>query len=316
MPTLCLAAAVLLSSGAAPNGVALDTGSGWDVSWGDHLVFSYRFSDRLMKPYIHPLLTPRGHSVTLDSPADHIHHHGLMFGWGNVQPANEGPDYHLVFFGEEGDPHTIGRVLPDPDHPPKVVAGDDAVRIITHNQWRRLSDGLLVLTEQREIISHRPRPGHGNLLTWITEQRAEVDLSLGPTPGRDVSYYGLGLRTPRDMRWALFVNSHGKRGTPACYGDRADWCACSTTVEPARGFAMFDHPDNPRHPTGYFVMDNDFSYMTASFVSHEPYLMRKGDVLRLCYGVLAFDGDINEDAIADEYDRWTKLPWGPAAEDR
>ena len=176
MHALCVGVVALLASGAAPTGVVVDTGSGWDVAWGGRRAFTYHFAERLMKPYIHPLLTPQGHSVTLDSPADHIHHHGLMFGWGSVRPATEGPDYHLVFFGEEGHPHTIGRILPDAGRPPTVETVDGATRIITHNQWRRLSDGLLVLTERREIVSHKPRPGHGNLLTWITEQRAEVDL--------------------------------------------------------------------------------------------------------------------------------------------
>ncbi|MCB1089497.1 MAG: PmoA family protein, partial [Verrucomicrobiae bacterium] len=35
--------------------------------------------------YIHPLLTPLGHSVTGDYPADHPHQHGLFFAWTNTE---------------------------------------------------------------------------------------------------------------------------------------------------------------------------------------------------------------------------------------
>lgn len=291
---------------APPCGSAEDIGVGWSVSWNGQPVLTYRYSSDLTKPYIHPLLTPAGHSVTLDSPPDHIHHHGLMFAWGSVRPLSEPAGYHLTFWGEEGDPHVLGRIIPSPTVAPAVTVERDAVRIVTHNEWRRVSDGLLVITERREVISHKPRSESANLVTWISEQRAEMGLVLGPTPGRDVSYYGLGFRTPRDMTWGLVANSNGRTGVEACYGDRAQWCAYATDVVPARGFAMFDHPSNPRHPTGFFVMNDAFGYMTASLVSHEEYPLRRGEVLRLCYGVLAFDGDVDRAFIDREYRLWSR----------
>ena len=42
-------------------------------------VLEYRWQKPLFKPYIKTLCTPKGVNVLLDSPEDHIHHHGLMF---------------------------------------------------------------------------------------------------------------------------------------------------------------------------------------------------------------------------------------------
>ena len=42
-------------------------------------VAGYRYEDVTFKPYLKELRTPSGFNVLLDSPADHIHHHGLMF---------------------------------------------------------------------------------------------------------------------------------------------------------------------------------------------------------------------------------------------
>ena len=41
-------------------------------------VMTYRFAGA-PKPYVKELFTPAGVQVLLDSPADHIHHRGLMF---------------------------------------------------------------------------------------------------------------------------------------------------------------------------------------------------------------------------------------------
>jgi len=300
---LCAIALVAACASAGGDGLSIErTDAGWTVLQGDEPVLTFHYSPELTKPFVDPLCTPEGHSVTLNSPPDHVHHHALMFAWGNVRPTSEPEDYHLVFWGEAGDPHTIGRIVPDPDREPIVEATDDAARIVVFNKWLRNSDDLLVLTERCELVYE------DGILTWITEQRAEVDLVIGPTPGRDVSYYGLGIRVPHDMDRGMFVDSNGNRDVAGVHGDDAAWCAYGSTVTPARGFAMFDHADNPRHPTGWFAMNDAFGYLTASLVAHEPYpVLEQGDTLRLCYGILAFDGELDADLIDDRYEDWLEL---------
>ena len=49
---------------------------------GDRTVLEYCAKAAPMKPYVRELFTPGGVQILCDSPADHKHHHGLMFALG------------------------------------------------------------------------------------------------------------------------------------------------------------------------------------------------------------------------------------------
>jgi len=280
------------------------------AAWDGRPLFVYNYGTDVPKPCIHPLYTPAGRELTLNSPADHVHHRGLMLAFGNVMVTEGGTQVHVDFWGEAGAPEGLGRIV----H--KSFEGVNAVEgrawLIARNEWRRRSDDALLLTERREITVFRPDSPRCYLLTWLSElTAAERDLVIGGTPGRDVSYYGLGLRVPRDMDGGQFLDSEGRSGVEQVNGQRARWCAYTSPNEPVRGFAMFDHPDNPRYPTGWFAMNTDFGYLTASLVAHEPYPLAAGQRLRLCYGVLAFDGPADAALLNQQYQRWLQLPATP-----
>jgi hypothetical protein len=109
------------------------------------------------------------------------------------------------------------------------------------------------------------------------------------------------------MDGGAILDANGKTGEQAVLGDDARWCAYVGPNEPQRGFAMFDHPANPRHPTGWFVMSAGFGYMTASIVCHEPLALPTGQPLRLRYGVCAFDGLPTAEDVERWYAEWVAL---------
>ena len=266
-------------------------------------VLTYCFGPDLPKPYVHPLLTPAGHEVTRLGPQDHIHHRALMFALGNVAFKGEESVY-VVFWGEAGAPERVGHIK---TKGLRAERDGEAVQIHTDLEWRRLSDDALMLTEARKLTVHPLSDTSRNLLTWETVLKpAGRDLVLGPTEGREVSYYGLGNRTPQDMDGGRIFDANGKEGEANVLGDDATWCAYVGPNEPQRGFVMFDHPDNPRHPTGWFVMSAGFGYMTASIVCHEPYELRASDTLTLRYGVCAFDGEPSAEEVEGWYGAWAE----------
>jgi len=272
-------------------------------------VFEYHFGADLPKPFIHPLNTPSGQPVTMASPPDHVHHRGLMFALGNVAFAGEEAQY-VVFWGEAGAPERLGHIIHVPGSE-RIEAPDRTPQravLHTRNEWRRLSDHALMLTENRRLTLYHTGDATRNLLTWESELTAPTrDLTLGPTEGRDVSYYGLGLRTPREMDGGAIFDANGKEGEQAVLGDDARWCAYVGPNEPKRGFVMFDHPSNPRYPTGWFVMSAGFGYMTASLVCHQPFPLPTGKPLRLRYGVCAFDGAPTAEQVERWYREWLTL---------
>jgi hypothetical protein len=273
---------------------------------GEVSLLEYHFAPDLPKPYVQPLTTPSGRPVTMASPPDHVHHRGLMFALGNVAFVGEEAQY-VVFWGEAGTPDRLGHILHVPGSERVESSDEEAVTLQTRNEWRRLSDQALMLTEQRRITVHEAADPRCNLLTWDTELIAPTrDVVLGPTEGREVSYYGLGLRTTPDMNGGEVFDANGKAGEEAVLGDDATWCAYIGPGEPKRGFVMFDHPDNPRHPTGWFVMSAGFGYMTASVVCHRSLALPAGETLRLRYGVCAFDGAATAEEIGKWYEEWVE----------
>ena len=64
--------ALLLAAAAAAADVTL--------SVGGRVALAYRQTPNPNKVYVSRLYAPSGAQVLLDSPADHVHHHGLMLG--------------------------------------------------------------------------------------------------------------------------------------------------------------------------------------------------------------------------------------------
>jgi len=273
---------------------------------GEQPLLVYRFGADLPKPSVSSLCTLAGHEITFYSPTDHVHHRGWMFALGNVAFADAAADEpYVIFWGEEGEPNHLGHILATELE--ANIVGNQVVLQST-NEWRRNSDDALMLTEQRRITVHPPT-AEGYLITWESDlTAADRDLLFGGTPGSAVSYYGLGLRVAPDMDRGLIFDATGKSGPAEVNGDDAEWCAYVSPTEPVRGFAMFDHPLNPRHPTGWFAMNDGFGYITASLVAHEPYPLKAGEAVRLRYGLFVFDGQPSAEVIAAQFTAWSQLP--------
>ena len=101
---------------------------------------------------------------------------------------------------------------------------------------------------------------------------------------------------------------------------RSRWCAYSADAEgkPVT-VAVFDHPNNARHPATWFTMLEPFSYLCVTLgLHHEPLKLsmtaRKLDnesvvVLPppLIYGVGLWDGQVAAEEIERLYRQWVTL---------
>ena len=266
---------------------------------GNQPVLEYRRTPNPFKPYVSKLYTPGGVQVLRDSPHDHVHHHALMFAI-----TADGID----FWGESP------RAKPGKQVPRGEAKAEGGV-IEQTLDWLRPGEKP-VLEEQRRIIVHAAEP-KATLVTWITR--------LAPGKGRDqvrlsgAHYVGLGMRFVQSMdKVGTFLNPTGKpgeavRGTEKLV--RAPWCAYTA---PADGktvtIALFDHPDNPRHPPRMFTMKAHFAYLSATLFLHKESLaIPKGRALTLCYGVALWDGALGADKIEALYRRWCSMSDRPIA---
>lgn len=276
------------------------------VCSGERVLMSYRYADVPFKGYMQQLFTPGGVNVLRDAPADHLHHHALMFAvavdgvnfWEEQQAP--GRQEHRTFAGMVVD-RCVGGTF-----------GGFAERI----NWVGPHGKGLLLQEIRAIEVRRLSELAVTLLTWTSRFEvpagydAKESVTLTGSP-----YFGLGMRFLQSMdTGGKFFNSDGKTGVQETNDKQAMWCAYSADAngKPVT-LAMFDHPNNERHPATWFTMDNPFAYLSATLNLHkEPLKIVSGKPLWVRYGVALWDGQVQPEQIDKLYNQW--VSWWPLVE--
>lgn len=260
---------------------------------GDRAVAQYQPSAAPMKPYLKELFSPSGVEVTVDSPPDHFHHHGLMFAVG--ADAED--------FWTEQPLGTLGREWPRAG---ETRVGTDRVAQIL--DWVD-HQGHALVVEQREVRVQSAIRRGPNVLTWRT--------TLAPAGTNGVKlwgrhFFGLGLRFPADMDGkAKFILPAGTPGGRIVRSDEtlraAEWCAATGAIggHPVT-LAMWDHPQNSRRVV-WFTMTQPFSYLSATLnLETHPLDLKAGQKLPLCFGLAVFDGITDAEQIAQTREQWLR----------
>lgn len=272
----------------ARSAVRTDHVKGEKISFhdGSRLLFEYRYSSGAPKTYVHPFCAPDG-NITLDSPADHVHHRGIMLAWSDVNGYD--------FWGEQ-NPGKHGQI---------VLRKFEALRtdrLVSIEDW--VADGQTMLTERRTIVA----PSVTKDATWL-DWTSELRAVSGPVvlSAAEHVYNGLGIRFKHELDGGSVLNSKGTTGIEKTNGDDADWCAYSATVASGvAGAVIFNHPSNPRRPIPYFVMNKPFGYISAAPTFREPFRIEKGGSLRLRFGVAAFNGEPAVERMNRMFQQWAR----------
>ena len=224
------------------------------VEIGGQLFTEYHFKN-VPRPYCYPLLGPDGLPMTRDwtmkdTPGethDHPHHRSLWFTHG----ALNGQD----FWSEQKE---FGKIIHEGFA--KVSSGRDVGVIRSKNKWVS-RDGKIQCTDECTLRIYN-RPAKERLFDFeITIHASHGDVTFG-----DTKEGSMAIRLAETMRLkpnqantgkptGHIVNSEGVRDG-ATWGKRAAWCDYHGPVDGKTvGVAIFDHPQNPRHPTWWHVRD-------------------------------------------------------------
>lgn len=264
-------------------------------SRGDRKLFEYRYSADRPKTYVHPLYAPNGAPVTQDSPADHVHHRGLMLAWSDIKGFD--------FWGEVNPDAPHGRIVHQ-KFKRRFNGSGDKPEFVEVNHWT--ADGKVLLVEQRTIRAPNV-DGNATWLQWESELRVTgepVELSAKGHP-----YDGLGIRFVASMDRGGALNSNGTSRIEAANGEPACWCAYTGALGSGPcTVAIFDAPDNPRHPAPFFVMNTPFGYLSAAPTFRQPFDLGKGQTIRLRYGVAVWNGPAERTTLDKAYEDWSGKP--------
>jgi hypothetical protein len=186
--------------------------------------------------------------INPDEAKDHVHHKSLWFTHGEVN----GQD----FWGEGS---RSGKVVHDKFL--KVSSGRKVGVIQSKNKWVAKS-GEVVCTDTRTHRFYNRQDGQ--VMDFeITFHASEGKVVLG-----DTKEGSMAIRLTPTMRLkgkvgkGHIVNSEGDTDG-STWGKRAAWCDYYGPVEGETvGVAIFDHPQNPKHPTWWHV--RDYGLFTAN----------------------------------------------------
>jgi hypothetical protein len=261
------------------------------VRGGDRVVLRYKYADVPYKPYVLEFCTPDGVNIVRDSPSDHLHHHGLMFAI-KVDGIN---------FWEEHMAPGLQKVT-DVEEP----KSEEGRAVFAHGvDWVNPPEGKTLLQEARRIEVYDIEDEEASLLTWQCLFSCPASKPSASLTGSH--YHGLGMRFLESMdKGGHFQNADGGTGVEGTNESKSRWCAYSAKADgkPVT-VAMFDHPENYRHPATWFTMDQGFAYMSDTMYLHkEPVIVNAGKPLLLRYGVALWDGTPGPEAIESVYKNW------------
>jgi hypothetical protein len=199
------------------------------------------------RPYFYPVIGPSGENITRHWPMkegeneehDHPHHRSLWFAHGDVNG-------HDFWSEKEG----FGKIVHDKFL--KVASGGEAGVIQSRNRWVA-DNGEIICTDTRTHKFYNR--ADGQIMDFeITIYASEGNVVMGDTKeGSMAIRLAPTMQVEGTVGEGHIINSEGHRDNQA-WGKRAAWCDYYGPVkEKVVGVAIFDHPQNPRHPTWWHV---------------------------------------------------------------
>jgi hypothetical protein len=292
---LCLATAAML-----PAQVHFSDGSG-EVTIDNKPFATFHKGVEVGKPYLAPVRSASGKIVTRGFPMeeiagesrDHLHHTGLWFSYDDVNGVKlweNHPSYTKPHMGLE------------------VVTGLNwkAPALTATIEWRD-PDGKVLLVETREMKFG----GDAKLRT--------IDFRITLAAAQDVTFgdtkegaFAIRLVEPfTERKGGRMVDADGRATMKNVWGKRSNWVDYIADVDGERlGVAIFDHPENPRHPTYWHARDyglfalNPFGRNAFDDKAEESkWVLAKGDKLTFRWEVAVHPGDAD---VAALYRQWAR----------
>jgi hypothetical protein len=237
------------------------------------------------RPYLHPVHDASGKFVlTEDRPADHPWQHGIFTGFHRVNGFN--------YWKEDQGRQRFVRLLDVQERPDRI-------------SWRALlelvaPDGSVVLEEEDAITVHAPESADAYVVDFEILLRAkERDVQFG-------KYFvgGLAVRMPWDKAnpRQTHLNANGQRDRE-CEQKRAAWCNVERPFgDETLGIAVFDHPGNPNHPSGWRADEQGLINPNVSALDDWTIPARKTQ--RVHYRILVYRGAATREKLHERFEKF------------
>lgn len=272
------------------------------LRFDDRAVLTYAYGADRIKPAVIHLGTLEGVPVVRDAPADHLHHHGLMYAV-KVNDVN--------FWEERGD--VIGRQVSaaEPRLRHERMAGGRERVVLRHRlRWEAPAQSTNPgpLLQELRVLEITADAAHGELaILW--HARFEVARGLDRVRVHGTDYNGLGLRLPEGFdRVAEFSNADGIAYSAAQARDVTEtrWTAVRGRSEGREVMLTLAGPHPADGPAAFFTMRNPFAYLAATQrLDRAPREWRARQPVELRHLLLVSSAPRDRDALEKRWAEWS-----------
>ena len=277
-----------------------------DVRLGERRLLVYSFATNQFKPYVRELWSLQGANVLRDAPADHLHHHGLMYA---IRPNG-------VNFWEERDQPGVEKPIRfldrqagrDAQGRPKASFTQLIDWVASSNRWAADSESMALLVERRTITLTVDEPSGEVAVRW--QGRFQAGHGADRVKLQGSVYNGLGLRLPQSFD--LVAHHFNSESTPGLGTQKSDitparWSAVTHEIQGRdHTLVLMGQPANAG-VTHFFTMLKPFTYLSVTQnLEKAPLEYNRGDPFELDYLLLVYPDKRPAEQIEARHGRWLK----------
>jgi hypothetical protein len=287
-----------------------------DILIGGRPFAAYHFDPAVAKPFLFPLRSAQGTVVTRGFPMvtdipgedhDEPHQRAMYFAHGDINGFD--------FWGEAAFPRwsrhsraTFGRTVFRKLE--EMSGGTESGTL--RAQFDLLTPNGEAIAEETQAFTFR-----GDADSRIIDCEFMLRASNGPVKMGDTKEGTFAIRLVKALEPPLghMMNSNGDTDEKTIWGKQADWVDYSGTVGGEDvGIAVFDNPQNLRHPTYWharrygLLAANPFGVREFTHDRHQDgsYTIPAGGVLVLRYRVFVHRGDCRQARVSEAYSRYAE----------
>jgi hypothetical protein len=248
------------------------------------------------RPYLHPVMTPAGTTVTELMPASHRHHAGMSIAVPDVDGAN--------FWG--GRSFIAG-------HGPAWLDNHGVQR---HERWLQRRPGTLAhvlrwlsptgeaLLTERRVLTARPATD----TAWVLGVSCELTNAIGrpltirspAASGRNGAGYGGFFWRAPDSEGGVRAFSPVGAGLDAVHGQTCDWIALTGATGDGDAWTLvFTAVDDLTRADPWFVRTRDYTGIGSSLSWDAPLTLQPGDTAARSIATVVADGELADGEIAE-----------------
>ncbi|MCL6265037.1 PmoA family protein [Flagellimonas myxillae] len=260
--------------------------------------------------YVHPLMTPKGDTLTRIQPPDHYHHYGIWGPWTRTRIGERSVDFWNL--GEGQGTVTFKEFGP-------MVSGKVFTSFTAHQEHLDLGAGKqnsIALNETIELRLWNSSHPDRYLLDYTSNFSSPLESGILLEAYR----YGGGLGMRFTERWdkdnCKVLTSEGKDRFNAD-GSNARWCMVSGESSDGKGtngILFLSHPQNRMHPEPMRIWPVDSNggrgdmFFEFCPIRHEPWQIASGKNYQLTYRMVVFEGELTAAEAEAYWQVFAKLP--------